>query len=56
MASYTYVQTASGTWHWCKNCSHYPSASGIVKRRSTRPSWDLLEQCKAKQKNGTCTA
>jgi hypothetical protein len=48
-----YVQAAnSDTWHWCTNCSHYPST--IAKKQSTRPSWDLCEQCKAKQSAGTC--
>lgn len=49
----TYVQApGSDTWHWCKNCSHYPSH--VAKRRTTRPSWDLCEQCKQKQRAGTC--
>ena len=48
----TYVKSDSGTWHWCKNCSKYPS--NPVKTQTTRPAWDLCEECKAKEKNGTC--
>lgn len=52
----TYVQTSSGTWHWCRNCSHYPSSGSIVKSQTTRPSWDLCEQCKSKESAGSCTS
>jgi hypothetical protein len=49
----TYVQAVGGTiWHWCRNCSHYPATVG--KTRGTRPSWDLCDECKAKQRAGTC--
>ena len=47
-----YVKSASGTWHWCRNCSKYPSS--VVKTQTTRPAWDLCEECKSKEKNGTC--
>jgi hypothetical protein len=50
----TYVQApGSDTWHWCTNCSHYPS--NPAKTQSERPSWDLCEQCKDKEQNGTCS-
>jgi hypothetical protein len=49
----TYVQAPGGdTWHWCVNCSHYPS--NIAHSQTPRPAWDLCEQCKDKEKNGTC--
>ena len=49
----TYVKTPEGdTWHWCKNCSKYPH--NIGERRSTRPEWDLCEECKDKEKLRTC--
>jgi hypothetical protein len=48
-----YVQAAgSDTWHWCRNCSHYPS--NPAKKTTTRPRWDLCEQCKSKERDGTC--
>ena len=40
------------TWHWCRNCSKDPKSDYDTK--SDRPSWDLCEECKSKEKNGTC--
>jgi hypothetical protein len=48
----TYVQSNSNTWHWCRNCSKYPSAP--KKTQTTRPSWDLCEECKDKERKGNC--
>ena len=56
----TYVQgPGSDTWHWCKNCTSYPST--IVKREThsgkERPrSGELDNQCLAKERNGTCNS
>jgi hypothetical protein len=49
-----YVQGRNtDTWHWCRNCSNYPTA--ITKRRKTKPTYgDLCNQCKGKVKNGKC--
>lgn len=48
-----YVQAPeSETWHWCKNCVHYPTH--IAKQSALRPAWGLCEQCKSKQREGTC--
>jgi hypothetical protein len=48
----TYLQAhGSDTWHWCKNCSHYPSNPA----KTQRPAWDLCEQCKEKERNGSCS-
>lgn len=48
-----YVQGANtDTWHWCRNCSQYPSS--VQKQQATRPSGDLCNQCKAKEREGTC--
>jgi hypothetical protein len=48
----TYLKSSSGTWHWCRNCVKYPSHP--VKTQTTRPDWDLCEECKAKQRDGNC--
>lgn len=49
-----YVQAENGTtWHWCTNCSKYPETIG--ESRTTRPAWDLCEECKAKEKNKNCS-
>jgi hypothetical protein len=51
----TYVQAqGSDTWHWCRNCSHYPRR--IAKRRATRPSSHLCSRCRGMQRNGTCSS
>ena len=44
----------SDTWHWCKNCSGYPSS--IAKSQQTKPtSGELCNQCLSKEKAGTCS-
>lgn len=49
----TYVQGYNtDTWHWCRNCSQYPTS--IARRRETRPSGDLCNQCKSKEREGDC--
>lgn len=50
----TYVQGyGSDNWHWCKNCSNFPT--NVAKSQSTRPtSGDLCNQCKSKEREGTC--
>jgi len=51
----TYVQAhGSDNWHWCRNCTQYPKT--VNKTTTTRPSTDLCNQCKAKEKDGTCTS
>lgn len=56
----TYVQAnGSDTWHWCKNCTSYPSAGNIAKSEfhpgKERPrSGELDNQCLGKERNGDC--
>ena len=41
------------TWHWCKNCSNWPTANYDVKY--TKPRSDELDnECKAKEKANSC--
>ena len=41
------------TWHWCQNCSLWPSSDyKEVKRKPT--SGKLCYQCAAKAKRGDC--
>jgi hypothetical protein len=54
----TYVQApGSDSWHWCENCTSYPSN---IAKRETHPgkerpkSGELDDQCKAKERNGDC--
>ena len=41
------------TWHWCSNCSNYPTTNYDVSY--TKPtSGELCNECKAKEKSGDC--
>ena len=43
----------SDTWHWCKNCSNYPTSD--YKEQANKPSnGELCNQCQAKKREGTC--
>lgn len=43
----------SDTWHWCKNCSQYPTSN--YDEQSTKPATgELCNECKAKDAAGTC--
>ena len=43
----------SDTWHWCKNCSNYPTSD--YDYRSSKPSGgELCDQCISKDKKGKC--
>lgn len=53
MAKYVQAE-GSDNWHWCQNCSNYPS--NIAKSRKTRPRTDLCNQCKSKEDNGNCNS
>ena len=40
-------------WHWCKNCSNWPTAN--FEEKATKPtSGELCNECRAKEKAGTC--
>ncbi len=42
------------TWHWCKNCSNWPTSNYEVSY--TKPtSGELDNECKAKESAGKCT-
>ncbi len=41
------------TWHWCKNCSNWPTSDYI--ERNTKPTYGELDnECRAKEKAGDC--
>jgi len=43
----------SDTWHWCRNCSRWPTSDYDV--RYTEPtSGELCNECKAKEREGVC--
>ena len=43
----------SDTWHFCSNCSNWPTTDYVEK-----PTWDgsgeLCNECKAKRTEGSC--
>jgi len=41
------------TWHWCRNCSNWPTSNYDV-RYSKPTSGELDNECKAKSANGNC--
>lgn len=47
----------SDTWHWCRNCSDWPTLDYDEKclPEGERPSsGELDNECKSKEKDGTC--
>jgi hypothetical protein len=44
------------TWHFCRNCSNWPTSDYEEQTSSTRPkSGELDNECLAKEKAGTCS-
>lgn len=54
----TYVRApSSDTWHWCSNCTNYPStiAEKVTLPQGQRPSsGELDNQCLSKEREGNC--
>lgn len=49
-------KNGSDTWHWCSNCSNYPTGAGTYDSRPDKPSsGDLCNECKAKRDAGNCS-
>ena len=49
----TYVRGNSDTWHWCRNCSNWPTVD-CEERYSKPSSGELCNECRAKDDAGTC--
>jgi len=52
-----YVRKKGGNlWHWCKNCSQYPSIADKTEGRGSRPvdSEVLCEECRGLTDKGEC--
>lgn len=43
----------SDTWHWCRNCSNWPT-SNYDEQHHKPTSGEMCNECKAKDKAGTC--
>lgn len=45
----------SDTWHWCRNCSNWPTSDYEEVTTSGRPSsGELDNQCKNLERDGNC--
>ena len=44
----------SDTWHWCSNCSKYPTGHDMDVSYSKPRSGELCNECKSKESAGTC--
>jgi len=42
----------SDVWHWCTNCSRWPKSN--YDKSTTKPNWELCNECKEKAKERTC--
>ena len=48
---------ASDTWHFCANCSKWPTEDEDYDEKKTRPTpsdGELCNECRGKQKNQNC--
>lgn len=48
----------SDTWHWCSNCSNWPTGRAeldYVVRYSKPTSGELDNECRSKEATGHCT-
>lgn len=46
-------KNGSDTWHFCSNCSNWPTSDYTT---GTGQSGEKCNECLAKQKAGTCTS
>ena len=45
----------SDTWHFCTNCTEWPTQAGSYVEQSTRPTTgEFCNQCLAKQRDNNC--
>ena len=52
MAEYRKLKT-SDTWHWCKNCTKWPTKD-YTSTHFKPSSGELCNECKAKDREETC--
>ncbi|QCQ23317.1 hypothetical protein [Desulfoglaeba alkanexedens] len=44
----------SNVWHWCTNCSQYPSGSNIITRHTQPEYGERCRECQMKEQSGDC--
>ena len=45
----------SDTWHWCTNCSNYPTGLNVNVSYKKPTYGELCDECQAKEKEDRCT-
>lgn len=54
MATEWRKRNGTDTWHWCSNCSNWPTAD--FTSSATKPtSGELDNECRHKEANGNCS-
>lgn len=43
----------SDTWHWCRNCSQWPTVN-YEEQQSKPTTGEFDNECKSKDADGTC--
>lgn len=54
MASTWRRRTGNDVWHFCSNCSNWPT-TGYESATSKPSSGEQCNECKSKKANGTCS-
>jgi hypothetical protein len=50
----TYRKTqGEGTWHFCSNCSHWPTTN-YVEQPTAPSTGEICNECEAKRREGNC--
>ncbi len=44
----------SDVWHWCVNCSEYPTGENVTSRQSKPEYGTMCPECEIKEKTGDC--
>lgn len=44
----------SDTWHFCRNCSNWPTKPGTFEKEEKRKGGELCDQCLRKKERGEC--
>ena len=52
MTTYVHSTRDPQIYHWCTNCSKWPASIG--GSTTTRPEGKLCDECRDKERNGTC--
>ena len=49
---YRKSNNSKDTWHFCKNCSRWPTSN--YEERQDKPTTDLCDECQSKQRKNNC--